>query len=154
VDPYEALVAANPPTIIRTYRGAQQGDTITAFQGDAAELARYGYSPTTQSWAQGQWGAGAWIVALLLCIVVIGLPVFVFMLIVKPDGSLTVTYTRNATGAAPVATAPTPSSTPAAPTSAQGSVRERLAQLDELHGAGVVTDEEYAAKRAKILDEL
>jgi uncharacterized membrane protein len=151
VDPYEALVAANLPTLIRTYRGAQQGDTTASFQADAAELAKYGYSPTTQSWAQGQWGAGAWIVALLLCIVVIGLLVFVYMLIVKPDGTLTVTFTRNATGAAPVATAPTPSSAPAF---AQGSVRERLAQLDELHGAGVVTDEEYAAKRAKILEDL
>ncbi len=46
-------------------------------------------------------------------------------------------------------------STPAAPPiSGQGSVRERLTQLDELHGSGVVTDEEYAAKRAKILDEM
>jgi hypothetical protein len=71
------------------------------------------------------------------------------MLIVKPAGSLSVTYVRTPS------TVPTPTAAfDAVPSSAQGSVRERLAQLDELHGAGVVTDEEYAAKRAKILEDL
>jgi hypothetical protein len=35
-----------------------------------------------------------------------------------------------------------------------GSFRERLARLNELRGSGVVTDEEYAAMRAKLLDEV
>ena len=48
-----------PQTIIRTYRGKQQADTTAAFQADAAALAREGYEPTSQSWAQGQWGCGA-----------------------------------------------------------------------------------------------
>ena len=149
VDPYPALVAGAPPTFVRTYRGAQQVDTTVAFQKDAAELAKYGYTPTTQSWAQGQWGCGAFLVALLLCILLIGFLVFIYMLLVKPVGTLTVTYTRNETVAAP-----TPAPVAISPASGPGSVRERLAQLDELHGSGVVTDEEYAAKRAKILDEI
>ena len=53
VDPYPALVAGDPPTVVHTYRGAQQADTAAAFWADTAELARYGYLPTTQSWAQG-----------------------------------------------------------------------------------------------------
>jgi hypothetical protein len=36
----------------------------------------------------------------------------------------------------------------------KGSVRERLEQLDELHRSAMVTDEEYRAKRAAILDDL
>jgi Uncharacterised protein family UPF0547 len=84
--------AANHPTIVRTYRGMQQADAITAFQADATELARHGYTPTTQSWAQGQWGCGAFLVALLLCILLIGFLIFIYMLLVKPEGTLTVTY--------------------------------------------------------------
>ncbi len=80
------------PTVVRIYRGRQQADAITAFQADAAELAKRGYAPTTQSWAQGQWGCGAFLVALLLFIVLIGLLVFIYMLLVKPEGTLTVTY--------------------------------------------------------------
>ena len=84
--------AADRPTIVRIYRGRQQADAITAFQADAAELSKHGYAPTTQSWAQGQWGCGAFLVALLLCIVLVGFLVFIYLLVVKPEGTLTVTY--------------------------------------------------------------
>ena len=84
--------AANHPTIVRVYRGMQQADAITAFQADATELAKHGYTPSTQSWAQGQWGCGAFLVALLLCILLIGFLIFIYMLAVKPEGTLTVTY--------------------------------------------------------------
>lgn len=36
----------------------------------------------------------------------------------------------------------------------QSTIQDRLAQLDDLHGSGVITDDEYAAKRSKIIDEL
>ena len=84
--------SVSQPPIVRVYRGAQQADANAAFRSDAVELAKYGYVPTTQSWAQGQWGCGAFLVALLLCILLIGFLVFIFMLVVKPDGTLTVTY--------------------------------------------------------------
>ena len=41
-----------------------------------------------------------------------------------------------------------------APAQGQVPATERLAQLDELRAQGLVTDEEYQAKRQKILDEL
>ena len=129
--------------VVRVYRALQQQDAVAAFQSDASELADYGYRPISQSWAQGQWGAGAWIGALLLCIVLIGLLVFAYMLIVKPDGTLTVTY-QLAEASAPQQPEPP----------APASVRERLAQLDDLHTSGVISDEEYAAIRAKIIDAL
>jgi hypothetical protein len=84
--------AARPGVLVRVYEANQQADAVTKFEADAARLARDGYVPVAQSWAQGQWGCGAWLVALLLCIVLIGILVFIYMLIVKPEGTLTVTY--------------------------------------------------------------
>jgi uncharacterized membrane protein YdbT with pleckstrin-like domain len=43
---------------------------------------------------------------------------------------------------------------PAPPTAASASATERLKQLDDLRAQGLVNDEEYAQKRAKILEEL
>jgi hypothetical protein len=129
--------------VVRVYAAPQQSDAVAAFQSDSSELAEYGYRPVSQSWAQGQWDAGAWIIALLLCVVLIGFLVFAYMLIVKPDGTLTVTYQLAETSAP---------QEPGPPSSA--SIRERIAQLDDLRAAGVISDEEYAAKRAKIIDAL
>ncbi len=79
-------------TIVRSYRGRQQADALRAFQRDATDLAEQGYVPTSQSWAPGQWGCGAFLVAVLLFVVLVGIFVFIYMLIVKPEGTLTVTY--------------------------------------------------------------
>ena len=62
------------------------------FANDANTLAEHGYFPISQSYEPGQWGCGAFLVALLLCLVLIGILVFIYMLVVKPDGTLTVTY--------------------------------------------------------------
>jgi hypothetical protein len=139
------LVPGGPPPqiLVRVYRAYQQSDAVAVFQTDAASLADHGYRPVSQSWAQGQWGCGAWLVALLLCFVLIGGLVFLYMLIVKPDGTLTVTYEL----------ASRSTSAPAA-TRSQLSVLDRLARLDILHDSGVVTDQQYATKRAQLLDEL
>lgn len=80
-----------PQTIVRTYKGNQSAATA-AFQKDAKRLAAEGYHPTTQTWAAGSYGCGAFLIALLLCLVLIGFVVFIYMLIVPPPGTLTVTY--------------------------------------------------------------
>jgi hypothetical protein len=85
-----------PLTIIRTYSGKQQKDANDAFAGEAQLFSALGYTVTSQSWAQGQWGCGAFIVAVLLFLVLIGILVFIYMLFVKPAGTLTVTYTLQA----------------------------------------------------------
>ena len=79
------------PVIVRRYKGNQSAATV-AFQKDAEILAVQGYVPTNQSWSQGSWGCGGFLVAVLLCFILIGFIVFVYMLLVKPDGTLTVTY--------------------------------------------------------------
>ncbi len=78
-------------TIVKTYKGSQKKATA-AFSADAAKMAAKGYYPTSQTWAQGSWGCGSFLVALLLCVGLIGIIVFIYMLLVKPAGTLTVTY--------------------------------------------------------------
>ena len=146
-----AMAADSPPTIVRTYRGAQQADTTAAFQADAAELAMHGYAPTTQSWAQGQWGCGAFLVALVLCVVLVGLLVFIYMLLVKPVGTLTVTYERTASKGAALPANPPPPPLIAGPGS---NVEARLATLDRLRSTGAISEDEFATRRSKILDEI
>ncbi len=80
-----------PNGIVKTYTG-KQADAIAAFNKDAIEMASKGYFPTTQSYTPGSYGCGSFIFALLLCIIIIGILIFIYMLIVKPNGILTVTY--------------------------------------------------------------
>lgn len=132
-------------TLIRTYRGHQQKDAIASFQRDAEQLAQSGYVPTSQSWAPGQWGCGAFLVALLLFLILIGILVFIYMLLVKPDGTLTVTYQYQE-----------PSGVPPLPAMPQlpSSLAARLAELDEARRAGLITDAEYQAKRQELVEQL
>lgn len=62
------------------------------FQEDAAEMASHGYFPTSQSWAPGSYGCGAFLLALILFVFVIGILIFIYLLMVKPEGTLSVTY--------------------------------------------------------------
>jgi len=77
--------------IVKTYKG-KQDEANAAFQADAGVMAAQGYFPVLQTWAPGSWGCGAFVVATLLVIILVGILVFIYMLIVKPPGTLTVTY--------------------------------------------------------------
>lgn len=77
--------------VVKIYQGSQESATV-AFQADAAKMAKQGYFPISQTWAPGAYGCGSFLLALLLCIVLIGIIVFIYMIIVKPPGSLSVTY--------------------------------------------------------------
>lgn len=76
---------------VRTYHGSQSQAT-KLFREDAKKLEAEGYFPTSQNWAAGSYGCGSFIVALLLCFILIGIIVFIYMLVVPPSGSLSVTY--------------------------------------------------------------
>lgn len=81
------------PLIIRLYEG-NEAEAFAAYRLDASLLAGQGYAPTTQNWIPGQWGGGAIFIAILLCFCFgIGFFVIIYMLIVKPRGKLSVTYT-------------------------------------------------------------
>lgn len=84
-------MAEQQNVIVKTYTGSQER-AAASFQEDAAAMADKGYFPTSQSYAPGSYGCGAFLGALLLCIVLIGILIFIYMLLVKPDGILSVTY--------------------------------------------------------------
>jgi len=75
---------------VKTYIGKEATATMN-FQADAV-MAAQGYSPVFQSWVPGQWQSRSFIAVLLLCFLIVGIPALVYMLIVTPDGALTVTY--------------------------------------------------------------
>jgi hypothetical protein len=55
-------------------------------------MAASGYFPVSQSWAPGQWGCGAFVIALLLAFLIIGIVIFIYLLVVKPDGTRSASY--------------------------------------------------------------
>lgn len=61
---------------------------------------------------------------------------------------------HRATAPQPVAQAPAPPVAQPAPPVAQPDVLGQIAKLGELHAAGVLTDEEFQAKKAQLLDRL
>jgi hypothetical protein len=77
--------------LIKKYEGKQE-NAYYDFKKDAEKLALQGYVPTTQNWAPGSWGCGSFILALILCFILIGILIFIYMLLVKPAGILSVTY--------------------------------------------------------------
>jgi hypothetical protein len=87
-------VSKQNPIILKTYKGIEgnQEKAIAAFQADSVLMAAQEYYPTSQTWVPGSYSGGLFIVALLLCIFGIGIFVFIYMLIVKPAGTLSVTY--------------------------------------------------------------
>jgi Flp pilus assembly protein TadB len=137
------LIGANPPVIVRSYRGYNADDAVHKFEREAPNLAQSGYTPTGQTWAAGQWGCGAFFAALLLTVVGIGVLILLYMLIVKPEGTLTVTYTPT------VRPPPAP-----VEQAADSSLTGRLAQLDAARDAGLISAEEHAAQRRRIIDSV
>ena len=77
--------------VVKTYKG-NESSALESFKADALQMAKRGYYPTSQSYAAGSYGCAAFLGALLLCILIIGIFIFIYMLIVKPDGILSVTY--------------------------------------------------------------
>ena len=78
--------------LVRTYRGHQQSQAIASYVMDAETLAQRGYAPTGQSWGEEQWDGGYFLLALVLCLFGIGLILLAYMAIIRPDGTLCVTY--------------------------------------------------------------
>lgn len=78
-------------TIVVTYRGREM-DAHNLFKADAAKKAKKGYYPVTEKFIPGSWGCGAFLLALLACVILVGILAFIYMLLVKPAGILTVKY--------------------------------------------------------------
>jgi len=75
----------------RSYRGSLAKATA-AYQCDADAMARQSWFATGQTYQPGSWSGRQFLLALLLCLLLVGILIFIYMLIVKPDGVLVVTY--------------------------------------------------------------
>jgi hypothetical protein len=132
-----------PTTIVRSYKAKRQSDAVLLFMKDASKLDDRGYTPSSQSWAPGQYSGRDFLFALLLCFLLVGVFVFVYMLLVKPEGSLTVTFVLRS--AAPVTPTETPSSI---------DMANRIGALAALRDRGIVTDAEFETKKAELLGRI
>lgn len=128
-----------PRTITRQYRGSP-GSATADFQQDAAVLEAQGYYPVSQIYSPGSYGCGAFLLALILFVILIGILIFIYMLIVKPAGTLVVAYEYRPPTVAPTAPAPAAADPAAA-----------LASLVAMRDQGLITPEEYEAKKADLL---
>lgn len=80
------------PIYIRAYPG-KLGDATGAFQRDVAQMAQAGYHPVNQMYVPGSWSSGAYLLGLLLILAFgLGILILGYLIIVKPDGTLQVTY--------------------------------------------------------------
>jgi hypothetical protein len=117
---------------------------------EARNLERWGYVAVSQNYSPDKWGAGAWIVAFVAMVVLVGIIVLAYMIVTPPAGTLVVTYERRApdSPAAPIA-GKAESVVPARQTA-----RERLRELDALRREGLITEQEFADRRRSIVEGL
>jgi hypothetical protein len=144
LDALERMIAPElaSPVAVFSYPGRTQADAGALFAGHAKDLASQGYRPTAQSWGEGRPGWGR--------VFAVG----ELSTAIRPKGFLTVTYERRSeVSVAPVAT-PTAANLPQAVEDARSRTEQRLATLERLHSRGAITDEEFALRRTRILDEI
>jgi hypothetical protein len=128
VDPLDDP-ATRPAVLVWSYPGRTQADAAVLFSAHAQELSRKGYRPTSQSWGEGRPG---WARVLLISELAES---------IRPNGFLTVTYELVTPGGAPA--------TPKGP-----DVIDQIRRLGELRDAGIVTEDEFATKKAELLARL
>jgi hypothetical protein len=114
------------PVVVRSYDADATGKERMA--KEVAELGLHGYEPTTQSEDGGHVHAGR-------LILTGGLSIFAGKAGIRSDGRLTVTFAK-------------------APSQAMTDPIDQLRRLAELRDAGVVTPDEFEAKKADLLSRL
>jgi hypothetical protein len=122
------------PIVVRTYESNRKGEA--AFADEAAILARHRYQPSMQSAEGSHLHAGR----LLLTG---GLSVFAGRSGIRSKGKLTVTFQRMADQAGAPRSAPE-----------ERDPISQIRKLAELRDAGILTDDEFAAKKADILSRM
>ena len=83
-DEARSLFGAGREIVVRAYPGRTQADAGALFQLDATEAAKYGYTPTSQSWGEGRPGIAR--------VLTLGLA----SMAIRPKGFLTVTDVKAA----------------------------------------------------------
>ena len=70
----------------------KESDSYKLYMEDAEERAKANYFPSKVHWTNGSYTAMHFILAFVLCFVLIGFLAFLYMLVINPDGILWVTY--------------------------------------------------------------
>ena len=92
--------------VVRRYNG-KHNEAAAAFQADAPKAAADGYYPTSQVWQEGSWGCGAYLIGVAAVLLFgLGLIILGYLVIVKPAGTLVVSYEFRGSGPAPLPIAP------------------------------------------------
>lgn len=81
-----------PKKAVVKYFSGYQLQIAEIFQNDATEMSRQGYKPVSQCWLPGSYDGGLFILALILCVVGIGVLILIYMLATRPRGILIATY--------------------------------------------------------------
>ena len=90
----KSKLSDEPSLVLKAYEG-KRGEATAHLQADSVEMAAEGYFPTWQNWAPGERAREAYVVAALLIFLFgIGILILAYLLIVEPDGTLTVAYER------------------------------------------------------------
>lgn len=84
----------DPVTLVRTWHGRNQADAVRAYARAAEKLGAQGWEPVSQSWAAGQRGLFAFLVAFALLFTGVGAILLLYYFLVPPSGSLVVTFHR------------------------------------------------------------
>jgi hypothetical protein len=61
-------------------------------EGEAQELAYHHWFAVSQTYVPGSWGTGAWVLAVLAVVILVGIVVLLYMTATKPAGELVVVY--------------------------------------------------------------
>jgi hypothetical protein len=77
-----------------TVRLALKEDAIDEADRRNAKLIKAGYRPVIEEWKPGAWSGGDFFMALLACLVLVGILIFIYMAIIKPQGILTRVYLK------------------------------------------------------------
>lgn len=117
------------PVVVWNYPGRTQADAAVLFQDHARELAGKGYRPVAQSWAEGRPGAGR--------VLALGL----YSQALRPNGFLTVTYQLEA----PIGESATPQA---------ADLIDQIRRLGDLRDEGLISQDEYQAKKTELLGRL
>jgi len=95
-----AAAAAKAGMMVRTYRATTEDAARLLYEAEAPRVVATGYNPVAQQWVSGDRGPGPYLLGLFLSLWLIGIPILVYLLVKKPEGSLLVTFERRSRGAA------------------------------------------------------
>lgn len=80
-----------PKEVVKKYVG-KEINAREEFRRDRVRMQENGYHVISEVYVPGQYSAFTYIVAVLLLLIFVGILILFYMLIVKPDGTLIVTY--------------------------------------------------------------